>query len=81
MKQNAYFLDLRNKEQVEWFNKIGRKLAIAAIRGIIADTATNKPVGYVIRPKGPFKNYVIKKANSFMKECTTMIINENEKVH
>ena len=74
MKQNGIFIDYRNKEQVNWWNKIASKLTKASHYNEIVETATGKKVGVLIALKGPFKNYVIKKNKKFISKPKTMTI-------
>lgn len=76
MKNNSIFIDYRNKKQVEWWNKTARKLISVRNYSEIVETATNKPVGVIIRIGGLFKNYVIKNNLKFIKNPVTMTIKD-----
>lgn len=79
MKENAIWIDLRNKEQVRWWNKTAHKLIRVVAYDTIVETATNKPVGYLVAIKGLFKNYIIKKNKTFIKKPTVTTIIEMKK--
>lgn len=74
MKPTGIFVDLKNKEQVNWWNKIGNKLVKVVRYDTIVETATNKPVGVLFALKGPFAGYVIKKNNSFLKDLVDVVV-------
>lgn len=74
MKENAIFIDLRNIEQVRWWNKTAHKLVRVVRYETIVETATNKPVGYVVAIKSLFRKYVIKKNMTFLKDPKKVII-------
>lgn len=78
MKANGIFIDLKNKEQVEWWNNVGRMLVKVARYDTIVETATNKPVGVLFMVKGLLSGYVIKKNNSFMKNLVTTVIDTKD---
>ena len=75
MKENSIFIDLRNKGQVEWFNKIASKLIRCTSYTSIVETETDKAVGYIVQFNSLFKNYVIKKNATFLKDPKKVIIN------
>lgn len=77
-KPNGIFIDLTNKEQVNWWNKIGSKLVRTVRYDEIVETATNKPVGVMMQLSGMFKDYVIKKNNSFLMNTISMCIEIKE---
>lgn len=74
MKQNGIWIDLQNIEQVRWWNKVGHKLVKVVAYNTLVETATDKPVGYVVILKGLFKNYVIKKNNKFISGPTVRAV-------
>ena len=74
MKENSIFIDLRNKEQVEWFNKVGHKLIKCTNYTSIVETATDKTVGYIVQFRSLFRNYVIKKNATFLKDPKKVVI-------
>ena len=76
---NGVWIDLRNHEQVRWWNKIGFKLVKCLAYDTIVETDTNKKVGYIVILKGLFKNYVIKKSNSFIEGPTVRVSIDMEK--
>lgn len=75
MKQNGIFIDLRNEKQVEWWNHTAHKLVKVVKYETLVETATGKPVGYLVILKGLFKNYVIKKNKKFIKNAVTAVFN------
>lgn len=68
MKPNSIYIDLKNGEQIKWWNTIGRRLVKVVRYSTVVETATSKPVGVVIMLKGLFSDYVIKKNNSFIED-------------
>lgn len=75
MKVNSVYLDHSNKEQINWWNKVGHMFVSVVSHSTVVETATNKPVGTLIKLKGPFAGFVIQKCNSFFKEpLSTMVI-------
>ena len=74
MKLNSIFIDLANKEQVNWWNKWGNKLVKTVRYDTIVETATNKPVGVIFMIEGLFRKYVIMKNNQFIKNAVTSCI-------
>ena len=64
--QKGIYIDLDNREQVEWFNKVGHKLIKVVSYNEIIETATNKVVGYCVNFRSLVPGYVIKKNNSFL---------------
>lgn len=73
MKLNGIYIDLTNKEQVDWWNKIGRRFVRVISYSEIVEAATNKSVGVTIQLRGMFKGYVIKKNNSFLRNPTMLV--------
>lgn len=63
MKKEAdFYFDFYNKEQVEWWNKLGVNLSKIAVKHLVIDKGTNKQVGaFIWLNEGIFKEYVIKK--------------------
>lgn len=74
-KVNSIFIDLRNEEQVKWWNEIGSKLVKIARFHTIVETATNKTVGYVFVIKGMLSKRVIKQNLKFLDNPKRMVIN------
>ena len=74
MKENSIFIDLRNPEHVEWFNKTASKLIRCTRYTSIVETATDKTVGYIVQFKSLFKDYVIKKNAAFLKDPKKVVI-------
>ena len=72
-KVTCVFIDYANKEQIEWWNKIGGKLVRAHLYDTIVETATNKPVGIIVTVHGRLAKCVINKMNSFHKNLTEMV--------
>lgn len=73
-KVPCVFIEYANKEQVEWWNKIGRWCVRAVEYGEMCETATNKPVGVVYAIYGLFAKLVINKVNSFHKDTTEVVL-------
>lgn len=74
-KVRGIFIDLRNDEQVKWWNEVARKRVKIVAWNTIVETATNKPVGYIFRIEGLFKNQIIKENLKFLDDPITIIIN------
>lgn len=74
-KISGICIDLRNKEQVKWWNKVGSKLVRVVRYTPIVETATNKEVAYIFDIRGLFKEFVIKKNLEFINNPKTVIIN------
>lgn len=74
-KNNSIFIDLRNNEQIKWWNEIGSKLVRVVNYTPIIETATNKEVGYIFAIKGIFKNLIIKENLKFLNNPKTVVIN------
>ena len=78
MKRGIY-IDLNNKEQVEWFNKTANKLIKVDHYNEIIETSTNKVVGYCMTFTSLFSSYIIKKNNSFLgSDLKEVIVTETE---
>ena len=76
MKQiNSIFIDLRNNEQIKWWNETGSKLVRVVNYTPIIETATNKEVGYIFAIKGIFKNRIINENLKFLNNPKTVVIN------
>lgn len=73
MKENGIWIDLRNSEQVKWWNNIARYLVRVVYSNYIIETATNEKVGILIAIAGPFKNYVIKHNARFIDNPVTEV--------
>lgn len=69
-KLNSIFIDLRNKEHVDWWINKASKLVKVVHYDTIVETATNKPIGIIIMIKGILKPYVIKENNKFISNPT-----------
>lgn len=77
--ERGIYIDLNNKEQVEWFNKIASKLIKVNHYNKIIETSTNETVGYCMTFTSLFSSYVIKKNNSFLgDDLKEMIVTETE---
>lgn len=76
MKINSIYIDYSNKEQVKWWNNFASGLVTVTVYNEIIEVATNKPVGRLICLKGVFKNYVISKNNTFLKDPRTVVIKD-----
>ena len=77
--QRGIYIDLDNREQVEWFNKVGHKLIKVTSYNEIIETATNKLVGYCVSFTSLVPGYVIKKNNSFLgPNLKEMIVSKEE---
>ena len=75
MKQTGIFIDLKNEEQVKWWNEYASKLVRVVRYDTIVETATNKPVGVLFALEGSLKNEIIKENNcKFVKNGATMVI-------
>ena len=78
MKRGIY-IDLNNKEQVEWFNKTANKLIKVDHYNEIIETSTNTVVGYCMTFTSLFSSYIIKKNNSFLgNDLEEVIVTETE---
>lgn len=74
MKQTGIFIDLRNGEQVKWWNNIASKLVKVVSYTYIDETATGKHVGVLMNIAGPLKNLVIRhNTNKFIKNPVTHV--------
>lgn len=69
MKNNAdFYFDFNNREQVNWWNKIGVNLSNVKAKNIVLNKATNRREGaYVWLNDNTFKEYVINKMNELYK--------------
>lgn len=77
--RRGIYIDLNNKEQVEWFNKVANKLIKIDYYNEIIETSTNKVVGYCMTFTSLFESYIIKKNNSFLGDnLKEMIVTEKE---
>lgn len=74
-KVNSVFIDLRNEEQVKWWNEVARKRVRIVSWHTLVETATNKPVGYIFQIKGLFKGRVIKENLKFLDKPKRAVIN------
>ena len=72
MKEISIFIELKNREQVNWWNNTARKLVKVVRYDTIVETATNKPIGVLINIKGALKSYVIMKNKSFLNRPKTV---------
>lgn len=71
MKNNSIYIDLRNKEQVDWWINVAGKMVKVVAHSDIVETATNKKVGVIIMIKGLLKNKVIKENLKFISDPVT----------
>ena len=71
MKNNSIYIDLRNKEQVDWWINVASKTVKVVCYNDIVETATNKKVGVILMIKGLFKNKVIKENLKFINNPVT----------
>ena len=77
--RRGIYIDLNNKEQVEWFNKVASKLIKIDHYNEMIETSTNKVVGYCIAFTSLFTSYIIKKNNSFLGDnLKEMVVTEKE---
>ena len=67
MKQSAIYINFKNLDQVEWWNKIGSKLVKTVRYNTIVESATSDPVGVIFTIEGLLKDYVVKKSMTFIK--------------
>ena len=74
MRTNYICIDLKNIEQVRWWNKTGHKFAKVVDYNTIVETATNKPIAYICELKGPFVKWVVKQNNKFIEDAVTTVI-------
>lgn len=74
MKTNSIFIDYRNKEQVKWWNEVASKLVRVCHYTEIVETATNKPVGILLRIGGLFQRKVMKDNLRFIDNPKKMIV-------
>ena len=73
-KRNCIFIDLRNSEQVKWWNNTARKLVKAVRYDTIVETATKKPVGVIFTIKGLHKHKIINENIKFLNNPKTIVI-------
>ena len=74
MKQTGIFIDLRNSEQVKWWNSVANKLVKVVSYTYIDETATGKHVGVLMNITGLFKNLVINhNTKKFIKNPVTQV--------
>ena len=66
VKVNFICIDMRNDEQVNWWNDIASKLVKVVRYDTIVDAATNKLVGVVFTIKGHLADSVIKANTQFL---------------
>lgn len=71
MKQNSIWINLKNKEHVTWWNNVASKMVKVVRYDTIVETATNEPVGMLIKIKGWHKNKVIKENLKFISKPVT----------
>lgn len=72
MEIKCSYISLTNHEQVEWWNKVGRKLAKAHLVDKMVETATGKTVGLVVHITGLLSKFVEYKLTSFHKNPVEM---------
>lgn len=73
MKTNSIFIDLRNKEHVDWWLNTASKMVKVVKSEKIVETATGKPVGAIIMIKGMRKNKVVRENLKFIKNPVTAV--------
>lgn len=74
------FIDLRNAEQVDWWNNYARKKVKAVMYNEIVETKTNKVIGVLILIRGLFANEIFKENDKFLgKNIVTVTSKELEK--
>ena len=66
MKRTTIYIDVNNKEQVEWWDNKARWLVGIVRYDTIVETATNKIVGIIFTIEGVLTNHVVKKNNEFL---------------
>ena len=71
MKDNVIWIDLRNKDQVDWWNNVASKMVKVVSYNTIVETATNKLVGVLFMIKGLYKNKVVKENLKFISKSVT----------
>ena len=74
MKQNSIYIDLNNKEHVDWWNNVASKMVRVVNYTELVETATNKKVGVILMIKGILKNKVIKENAKFIPNSVTTTI-------
>mgnify|MGYP003301850742 CR=1 FL=1 len=77
-KLNGIYIDLKNKEQVEWWNNTASKMVKVKHYDTIVETATNKPVGVLLALGGIRKNKVIKENHKFIKNPVRHVFNKEK---
>ena len=73
MEFDLVFIENANKEQVVWWNKIGRWLIRVVNLVDIVETTTGKKIGIVFAINGLLSKYVIAKANEFQNITSTIL--------
>ena len=67
IRKNDLFINLGNKKQVKWWNRIGSYLVKAKCHSDLLDE-TNQVIGHFVwLNKGIFNRYVIRKMNKLLK--------------
>lgn len=66
MKMNGIYIDLRNEEQVKWWNEKASKLVKVIRHTYIEETKTGERVGIILVLKGFRKNKIIKENMKFI---------------
>lgn len=66
MKMNGIYIDLRNEEQVKWWNEKASKLVKVIRYTYIEETKTRERVGILIALKGFRKNKIIRENMKFI---------------
>lgn len=74
MRQNSIFIDLKNKEQIKWWNNVASKLVKVINYVYIDETDTGKHVGILLQLKGVNKNKIIKENSKFINNPKTVKI-------
>lgn len=72
MEIKCSYISLTNHEQVEWWNKVGRKLAKAHLVDKMVETATGKTVGLIVHLTGLLSKFVEYKLGSFHKDSVAV---------
>lgn len=66
MKMNGIYIDLKNEEQVKWWNEKASKLVKVIRHTYIEETKTRERVGIILVLKGFRKNKIIKENMKFI---------------
>lgn len=66
MRTNGIYIDLRNEEQIKWWNEKASKLIKVIRYTYIEETKTGERVGILIALKGFRKNKIIRENMKFI---------------